>query len=264
MKHSIYHSLILDNTQVDYLMHGTAGINRMTCLFQLIEKLMAQIEKTPDVGECPEVLWQVNLSEVALSKLWNCDRKTVSKMLGKMKDLAILSSVQTRRGSVHTVLCISAWGIDGKKFNNPNYVPIHMRNACATDSKEKSTTNVAASSLSSGKVDAKYGDNAEIHNPISNDNIRCVDKRNDPDEAKLKPSSLSFYPDTIKPMEPEMATPDLESMKMEEEAQRHFAETEMEREQSATDGNPSSPSNLSQKNGVAAGCPISNEDDAHR
>ena len=93
MKHSIYHSLILDNTQVDYLMHGTAGINRMTCLFQLIEKLMAQIEQTPDVGERHEVLWQVNLSEVALSKLWNCDRKTVSKMLGKMKDLAILSSV---------------------------------------------------------------------------------------------------------------------------------------------------------------------------
>ena len=264
MKHSIYHSLILDNTQVDYLMHGTAGINRMTCLFQLIEKLMAQIEKTPDVGECPEVLWQVNLSEVALSKLWNCDRKTVSKMLGKMKDLAILSSVQTRRGSVHTILCISAWGIDGKKFNNPNYVPINLRKGCTTDSKEKSTTDVAASSLSSGKSDDKSGDNAEIHNTISNDNIRCVDKQHSPDEAGLKPSSLSFHPDTTKPMEPEIPTPDPESMKMEEEEQRHFAETEMEREQSATDGNPSSPSNPSHDADVAAGCPTSNEDDAHR
>ena len=264
MKHSIYHSLILDNTQVDYLMHGTAGINRMTCLFQLIEKLMAQIEQTPDVGECPEVLWQVNLSEVALSKLWNCDRKTVSKMLGKMKDLAILSSVQTRRGSVHTILCISAWGIDGKKFNNPNYVPIHMRKGSSTDSKEKSTTDVTVSSLSLDKADAKPGDNAEIHIPVYNDNIRCVDKRNDPDEAGLKPSSLSFHPDTTKPMEPEMPTHDPESMKMEEEAQRHFAEIEMERERSATDGNPSSPFNPAQKSDVAAGCSISNEDDAHR
>ena len=61
-----------------------------------------------------------------------------------------------------------------------------------------------------------------------------------------------------------MPTLDPESMKMEEEAQRHFAETEMEREQSATDGNPSSPSNPSQKTDVAAGCPSSNEDDAHR
>lgn len=245
-------------------MHGTAGINRMTCLFQLIEKLMAQIEKTPDVGESPEVLWQVNLSEVALSKLWNCDRKTVSKMLGKMKDLAILSSVQTRRGSVHTILCISAWGIDGKKYCNPNYVPIHLRKGCATGSKEKSTTDVAASPLSSGKADANSGDNAEIHNPISNDNIRCVDKQSRQDEARLKPSSLSFHSDTTKPMEPEMATTDPESMNMEEEAKRHFAETQMERELSATDGNSSSPSNLSQKNGVAVGCPISNEDGAHR
>ena len=225
---------------------------------------MAQIEKTPDVGECSDALWQVSLSEVALSKLWNCDRKTVSKMLGKMKDLAILSSVQTRRGSVHTILCISAWGIDGKKYCNPNYVPIHMRNGCATDVKEKSTTDVAASPLSSGKADAKPGDNAEIHSPISNDIIRCEDKQYSQDDAGLKPSSLSFHPNIIKPMEPEMATPDPESMKMEEEAQQHFAEVEMEREQSATDGYSSSPSNPYRMSDVAAGCPSSNEDDAHR
>ena len=246
-------------------MHGTAGINRMTCFFQLIEKLMAQIEKTPDVGECPDALWQVNLSEVALAKLWNCDRKTVSKMLSKMKNLAILSSVQTRRGSVHTILCISAWGIDGKKYCNPNYVPINMRKGCATDNDKKYTTDVAASPLSSDKADANSGDNAEIHDPISNDNIRCVDKQSNQDEAQLKPSSLSFHPNTIKSMEPEMPTLDPESMKMEEEAKRHFAETEMEREHSATDGKPCSPSNPSQKSDVAAGCPISsNEDDAHR
>ena len=139
-----------------------------------------------------------------------------------------------------------------------------MRKGCATDNDKKSTTDVTVSSLSLDKPDAKPGDTAEIHNPISNDNIRGVDKRNDLDEAGLKPSSLSFHPGTTKPMEPEMPTPDPESMKMEEEAQRHFAETEMEREQSATDGNSSSPLNPSLKNDVAAGCPISNEDDAHR
>ena len=140
-----------------------------------------------------------------------------------------------------------------------------MRKGCSTDNDKKSTTDIAVSPLSSCKPDAKPGDTAEIHNPISNDNIRCVDKRNDPaDEAGLKPSSLSFHPDTTKPMEPEMPTHAPESMKMEEEEQRHLAETEIEREQSTTVGNPSSPSNLSQKNGVAADCPISNEDDAHR
>lgn len=135
MKKQIYHSLVLDDTQVRYLMSGTAGINRMTCLFQLIELLMAQIEQATAVGECPEVLWQVKMSEMALAKLWKCDRKTVSKMLDKMEELAILSSVQTRRGSVHTFLCISTWGIDGKKFVNPNYVPINLRQKCATKMK---------------------------------------------------------------------------------------------------------------------------------
>ena len=139
-----------------------------------------------------------------------------------------------------------------------------MRKGCSTDSKEKSTTDVAALPLSSGKADAKSGDNAEIHNLISNDNIRCVDKQSRQDEAGLKPYSLSFHPDTIKPMESELPTPDPESMKMEEEAQQHFAETEMEQEQSATDGNPSSPFNPAQKSDVAAGCSISNEDDVHR
>ena len=138
MKKQIYYSLVFDDTQVRYLMSGTAGINRLVCLFQLIELLMAQIERTADVGECPEVLWQVKMSEVALAKLWKCDRKTVSKMLDRMKELDILSSVQTRRGSVHTFLCISAWGIDGKKFVNPNYVPIHLRKGRASNEEAKS------------------------------------------------------------------------------------------------------------------------------
>lgn len=110
MKKQIYHSLVFDDTQVRYLMSGTAGINRLVCLFQLIELLMAQIERTADVGECPEVLWQVKMSEVALAKLWKCDRKTVSKMLDRMKELDILSSVQTRRGSVHTFLLYLGMG----------------------------------------------------------------------------------------------------------------------------------------------------------
>ena len=187
MKKQIYHSLVLDDTQVRYLMSGTAGINRLTCLFQLIELLMAQIERTADVGECPEVLWQVKMSEVALAKLWKCDRKTVSKMLDRMKELAILSSVQTRRGSVHTFLCISAWGIDGKKFVNPNYVPIHLRNGRARDEEAKSTTNEGATMLPQDKS-SKLTDIAEICNSTSNDVITVVDKQA---ETAALSSSLS-------------------------------------------------------------------------
>ncbi len=254
MKKQIYHSLVLDDTQVRYLMSGTAGINRLACLFQLIEILMVQIERTPDVAECPEALWQVKMSEVSLAKLWKCDRKTVSKMLDKMKELAILSSVKTRRGSVHTFLCISAWGIDGRKFVNPNYVPIHLRKGCATGKETKSTTDAAANKLPSRKTETKTGETAEIRNCMSNDSIKDADKQNE--RAGLS-SSLCSSPSTTLSIEQEFAEHDAESMRMEEEAQQHFANAEMEREELATDG---SPSDLIPNNVADVGCPTPNED----
>ena len=104
MNSNIFNSIILSNEQVNYLMGGTAGINRLSCLYQLIQIVTRQIETSNEVGESTTALWEVNMSEVALSKLWKCDRKTVSKMLDHMNKLGILSSVQTRRGSVHTLL----------------------------------------------------------------------------------------------------------------------------------------------------------------
>lgn len=258
MKKQIYHSLVLDNTQVHYLMHGTAGINRMTCLFQLIEVLVAQIERTPDVGECPEVLWQVKMSEVGLSKLWKCDRKTVSKMLGKMKELHILSSVQTRRGSVHTFLCISGWGIDGRKFANPNYVPIDLRKKRAKENEAISSTDGYNKLPSSSSAETNAGDNAEIHSTMSNDSIRCVDKHG---EATVFSSSLCSSPNTTKPLEPEIPDPDPESMQMEEEARQHFCESEMEHRDIGTDNTLT---DLSQSPNAHTNSVNSDEDDAHR
>lgn len=140
MNGNIFNSIILSNEQVNYLMGGTAGINRLSCLFQLIQIVTRQIESTNEVGETATALWEVNMSEVALSKLWKCDRKTVSKMLDHMNKLGILSSVQTRRGSVHTLLCISAWIVDGKKYVNPHYVPINQRSISDKSSSSASTT----------------------------------------------------------------------------------------------------------------------------
>ena len=261
MKKQIYHSLVLDDTQVRYLMSGTAGINRLDCLFQLIELLMAQIERTTHVGECPEVLWQVKMSEVALAKLWKCDRKTVSKMLDKMKELDILSSVQTRRGSVHTFLCISAWGIDGRKFINPNYVPIHLRKGRTIGEKAKSSADAETLPLPSGKsdnTDSMPTDIVEIRNSTSNDAVTGVDSHG---ETAALSSSLCSSPDNTKAIEQEIPDPDQEALQMEEEARQHFIEAEMERGVLSTDGNSSGQSH----NGDAhAGCSASNEDDAQR
>lgn len=140
MNSNIFNSIILSNEQVNYLMGGTAGINRLSCLYQLIQIVTRQIETSNEIGESTTELWEVNMSEVALSKLWKCDRKTVSKMLDHMNKLGILSSVQTRRGSVHTLLCISAWIVDGKKYVNPHYVPINQRDRSGKSNTMTSTT----------------------------------------------------------------------------------------------------------------------------
>lgn len=164
MNGNIYNSIILSNEQVDYLMQGTAGINRLSCLFKLIQIVTRQIEANNKVGEKATTLWELNMSEVAISKLWKCDRKTVSKMLDNMKKLGILSSVQTKRGSVHTMLCISAWIVGGKKYVNPHYIPINMRGTFDNAAASNSTT-----TLPNGKTDTANTNNdatnmAEIPN----------------------------------------------------------------------------------------------------
>ena len=52
MNSNIFNSIILSNEQVNYLMGGTAGINRLSCLYQLIQIVTRQIETSNEVGEC--------------------------------------------------------------------------------------------------------------------------------------------------------------------------------------------------------------------
>ncbi len=50
MNSNIFNSIILSNEQVNYLMGGTAGINRLSCLYQLIQMVTRQIETSNEVG----------------------------------------------------------------------------------------------------------------------------------------------------------------------------------------------------------------------
>lgn len=207
MNSNIFNSIILSNEQVNYLMGGTAGINRLSCLYQLIQIVTRQIETSNEVGESTTELWEVNMSEVTLSKLWKCDRKTVSKMLDHMNKLGILSSVQTRRGSVHTLLCISAWIVDGKKYVNPHYVPINQRDHSNKSSSSASTTAFP------NKEDP----------PIENGSTFS------PQEANQSLSSLTLENDDTGKVE-EVPPPSISDMEMEAEAKRQFFKEQMEAE----------------------------------
>ena len=43
--------ILMKHEQVNYLMGGTAGINRLSCLYQLIQMVTRQIETSNEVGE---------------------------------------------------------------------------------------------------------------------------------------------------------------------------------------------------------------------
>ena len=207
MNSNIFNSIILSNEQVNYLMGGTAGINRLSCLYQLIQIVTRQIETSNEVGESTTALWEVNMSEVALSKLWKCDRKTVSKMLDHMNRLGILSSVQTRRGSVHTLLCISAWIVDGKKFVNPHYVPINQRRNSDKSSSSASTTTFP------NKEDPPIENGGASPSRVANHSISSLTSGDD-DYGK----------------EENVTPPSISDMELEAEARRQFFKEQMEAE----------------------------------
>lgn len=207
MNSNIFNSIILSNEQVNYLMGGTAGINRLSCLYQLIQMVTRQIETSNEVGESTTELWEVNMSEVALSKLWKCDRKTVSKMLDHMNKLGILSSIQTRRGSVHTLLCISAWIVDGKKFVNPYYIPINQRSNYDKSSSSASTTAFP------NKEDPPIKNGGTSPTQLANSSFSSLTSGNgDNGEKEDDPQ------------------PSVSDMELEAEARRHFFKEQMEAE----------------------------------
>lgn len=207
MNSNIFNSIILSNEQVNYLMGGTAGINRLSCLFQLIQMVTRQIETKNEVGETATALWEVNMSEVTLSKLWKCDRKTVSKMLDHMNRLCILSSVQTRRGSVHTLPCISAWIVDGKKYVNPYYVPINQRG-----SSDHSTSSTSPTAFPN-KEDPPIKDGGNPLSQVATHSFSSLTSGNG-DNGKEK----------------DAPPPSISDMELEAEARRQFFKEQMEAE----------------------------------
>ena len=48
-------------------------------------------------------------------------------MIDKMNRLGIVASVQSNRTSIHTLKCVSAWMLDGKRIDNPFYVRMKDR-----------------------------------------------------------------------------------------------------------------------------------------
>ena len=128
MKKETFYCLVLSESQARFLATSKYGIDRMKALMSLVELASTENRTYEKKGFSANLnVGQLVMSEVELSRLWKCDRKTVSRVLDTMNELGIVSTMQNNRTSIHTLLCVSAWYVNGQMVVNPYYVPMKDR-----------------------------------------------------------------------------------------------------------------------------------------
>lgn len=128
MNKDLSYCIVLSQEQLSYLAGSKYGIDRMKILNRLIEAtVLKQTEYSKKGFATTLKVGQAALSEVELSCKLGYDKKTISRVIDKMNRLGIVASVQSNRTSIHTLKCVSAWMLDGKRIDNPFYVRMKDR-----------------------------------------------------------------------------------------------------------------------------------------
>ncbi len=188
MKNEVFYCLVLSESQARYLATSKYGIDRMKALVSLIGQASTSYHEYKKKGfETYVQIGQVVISEVELSRLWGYDRKTVSRVLDTMNELELVSTEQNNRTSIHTLLCVSAWYIDGQKILNPFYVPMKERfpenNPPANDNAVNMVAGSADSTVNPTQTE-------QILATVSEENVRS-------DQTSVSPQSISHDSPTI-------------------------------------------------------------------
>ena len=185
MKKETYYCLVLSESQARFLATSKYGIDRMKALMSLVEHAATAEHDYGQKGFTTTVhIGQLVMSEVELSCLWKCDRKTVSRVLDTMNELGIVSTTQNNRTSIHTLLCVSAWYINGQMVVNPYYVP--MKNRFPEDN----STPVNAPVNTNGNA----GDTAEEPTPSGKKSADVQDGNIPNQQQPVTPHSMSQQP----------------------------------------------------------------------
>ena len=167
-----FYCLVLSTGQARYLATSKYGIDRMKALMSLVELASTENHSYEKKGFSTDLyIGQVVMSEVELSRLWKCDRKTVSKVLDTMNELGLVSTEQNNRTSIHTLLCVSAWYIDGTKILNPFYVPMKDRFQDETCPANDETINGGVGSADSSSSSPQSEQNPAV---VPKENVRSV------------------------------------------------------------------------------------------
>ena len=122
MKYQVHYQMTLSTPQLNYLSESKYHKNRMAFFLDLVNSAVLKPTKS-QVSGCDDMLYigQVEKSEVQLAKDWDCDRKTVSKVIAKMNELGIITTKKSNRTSVHTIHPVAAWIVDNIRIKNPYF-----------------------------------------------------------------------------------------------------------------------------------------------
>ena len=113
MQKNLRYSITLNEAQLDYLSDEQQDILRMKCLKTFIR--MAVLEETKVSGKNYSAVLQPGqfmASKVDLARLWECNRKTATRIIHEFNQLGILRSEPSNRTTIHTLICLSVWFTD--------------------------------------------------------------------------------------------------------------------------------------------------------
>ena len=138
---SIKYGILLTKEQLDFLKDDRQGFHRMTAFDTFVSMASIKPSVYQKTGFSASLsIGQFAISTVELSALWKCDRKTAAKVVELFNQVGILSTERNNRTSIHTILCIAFWYVDGIKEAIKN--PFYNRQSVTSATQEESVSNV--------------------------------------------------------------------------------------------------------------------------
>ena len=162
---SIKYGILLTKEQLDFLKDDRQGFHRMTAFDTFVSMASTKPSVYPKTGFSASLsIGQFAISTVELSALWKCDRKTAAKVVELFNQVAILSTERNNRTSIHTILCIAFWYVDGIKEAIKN--PFYNRQAVTPATQEKPVSDVPSETV--------YSSGGNLSNGIGQQKDSCV------------------------------------------------------------------------------------------
>ena len=153
---SIKYGILLTKEQLDFLKDDRQGFHRMTAFGTFVSMASTKPSVYLKTGFSASLsIGQFAISTVELSALWKCDRKTAAKVVELFNQVGILSTERNNRTSIHTILCIAFWYVDGIKEAIKN--PFYNRQAVTSATQEKLVSDVPSETVYSSEGNLSNG-----------------------------------------------------------------------------------------------------------